>query len=154
MIGYKSLPILFMLFLPCLAFSQQGETAVDLSKADSVALAIKYESDIFHLTRQLTNPFRDDVLKARAIFRWITNNIAYDCKYFNRTAYKGKEPKTFECSSDDSLDCAIRKNVWEMAYVNHALDSKKAVCEGYAMLFKKMCEIAGIEAEVVPGYIR
>ena len=154
MIGHKSLLTLLILFLPCLVFSQQGTQVMDYSKADSIAMAVKYEGDIFHLTKQLTNPFRDEVLKARAIFRWITDNIAYDYRYFNRTAYKGKEPKTFECSSDDSLDCAIRKNVWEMAYVNHALDSKKAVCEGYSRLFKKMCEIAGIESEVVPGYIR
>ena len=154
MIGLKSLLTLLILLLPCWVFSQQGKIAVDLSKVDSLALTVQYESDIFHLTKKLTIPFHDEVLKARAIFRWIANNIAYDYKYYNRYAYKGREPKTFRCSDDDTLDCGVRKNVWEMGYINHALNSKKAVCEGYAMLFKKMCNIAGIECEVVPGYVR
>jgi transglutaminase/protease-like cytokinesis protein 3 len=89
----------------------------------------------------------------RAIFRWITENIAYDFKYYNKYNYKGKEPKSFNCSGD-SMQCEIRKRVWETEYVNKVLDQKKAVCQGYSMLFKKMCDIAGIPSEVVPGYVR
>ncbi len=154
MIGHKFLLALFISFLPCLVFPQPGTQVKNYSKADGLAMTVKYDGDIYRLTKQLTNPFSNQELKARAIFRWVTDNIAYDCRYFNKTAYKGKEPETFECNSDDSLDCVIRKNVWEMRYINHLLDSRKAVCQGYAMLFKKMCNIAGMESEVIPGYIR
>ncbi|MDB5149455.1 MAG: hypothetical protein JWQ57_3475, partial [Mucilaginibacter sp.] len=104
-------------------------------------------------TQQLTKPFPGQLLKARAIFRWITDNIAYDYKYYNKFAYKGKTPKGFECRGD-SLDCETRKHVWANKYTDNVLNEKKAVCEGYSMLFKKMCDIAGIESEIIPGYVR
>ncbi len=148
----KSLLILFILVLPLFAFPQETRV-VDFSKADTVAMHIKYDGDISHLTKELTDPFPEKILKVRAIFRWITDNIAYDNKFYNKYYYKGKEPKTFSCSGD-SLGCAIKKEVWETRYINNVLDDKKGVCQGYSMLFKKMCNLAGIEAEVIPGYVR
>jgi hypothetical protein len=149
----KSLPTLLILFLPCFLFAQEVKPAADFSKADSLAMTIKYEHDIYRLTRELTEPFPEQILKVRAIFRWITYNIRYDYKFYNRYDYRGKEPKPFTCRGD-SMECAIKLNVYETRYVNKVLDKKKAVCQGYAMLFKKMCNIAGIEAEVIPGYTR
>lgn len=150
---HRYLPAPLILLLPCFLFAQEIKPVADLSRADSVALSTKYYGDIFRLTKQLTGPFPAEILKVRAIFRWITDNIAYDFKYYNRYAYRGREPKGFTCEGD-SMDCAIKQNVWEIAYVNKVLDKKKAVCQGYAMLFKKMCEIAHIDAEVLPGYVR
>jgi hypothetical protein len=40
-------------------------------------------------------PFSAAVIKSEAIFRWITDNIAYDYKFYNTYEYKGKEPKSF-----------------------------------------------------------
>jgi len=153
MIIHKSLLSLLILFLPGFLFSQQVKPLIDYSKADSLAKTIKYNYDLNLLTKQLTGPFPEPILKVRAIFRWITDNIAYDYKYINKYYYKGREPKTFTCSGD-SLQCEIRKKVWETAYINKVLNNKKAVCQGYSMLFKKMCDIAGIQSEVIPGYIR
>jgi hypothetical protein len=145
--------VLSILLFPSIIFAQQGKNAIDFSRVDSLALTITYKDDIFSLTKQLTGPFSDQTLKARAVFRWITDNIAYDYKYYNKFAYKGKEPKGFECRGD-SMDCETRKLVWENKYIGNVLNEKKAVCQGYSMLFKKMCEIAGIEAEIIPGYVR
>ena len=153
MIGQKALLFVFILFCPCILFAQVSEARDDYTQADSLALAVKYQNDINLLTKQLTAPFKDPVLKTRAIFRWITANIAYDYKFYNKYEFKGREPKGFECRGD-STECNIRQKVWEMQYVIKVLSSGKAVCQGYAMLFKKMCDIAGIEAEVVPGYVR
>ena len=153
MIIHKPLLAALFLILPGLVFAQQARVAADYSKADSLALTIKYNHDVYSLTKALTKPFADPVLKARAIFRWITENISYDVKFYNRYDYRGKEPKSFSCYGD-SLDCELRKTVWETDYINRVLDNKKAVCQGYSMLFKKMCNIAGIESEVVPGYVR
>ncbi|MCR8558976.1 hypothetical protein KXD93_15065 [Mucilaginibacter sp. BJC16-A38] len=149
----KSLLILVVLFWTCAVFSQSVKPVVDFSKADTLAMTVKYQDDIYRLTKELTNPFPEEMLKVRAIFRWITENISYDFKFYNKYPYKGKEPKTYTCK-DDGEDCDIKRKVWETGYINKVLDKKKAVCEGYAMLFKKMCEIAGIEAEMIPGYIR
>ncbi|GAB2702211.1 hypothetical protein GCM10027037_29650 [Mucilaginibacter koreensis] len=148
---YKLLICLSFWITPALLFAQPVHQ-IDYSKADTLALHIRYEGDLPRLTHQLTDPFTDQTLKARAIFRWITDNIAYDHKYYNRYAYKGKEPKTYHCN--DERDCEIKKQVWENGYIDKALNTGKAVCEGYALLFKRMCRIAGIEAEMVTGYTR
>ncbi len=142
-----------LLCLSCCLCAQQLRPETDFSQVDSLAMTVKYDDDIVRLTRQLTSPFPEQLFKARAIFRWITDNIAYDSRYYNRYNYKGKEPKTYRCGDDDQ-DCLIRKHVWESEYLRNVLNNKKAVCGGYAMLFKEMCRIAGIQSEIVPGYVR
>jgi len=152
MIKHISFLTLLILSLPCLLFSQQVKN-FDFSKADTLAKHVKYENDLNRLTKELTGPFPEQILKVRAIFMWITDNIAYDFKFYNKTYYKGKEPKGFSCSGD-SMGCELKKNVWEMEYINKVLDKKKAVCQGYSMLFKKMCDMVNIPAEIIPGYVR
>eukprot|EP01037_Dinobryon_pediforme_P007109 gene7109-7174_t len=125
-----------------------------LSHTDSLAIRAKYEGNIVKLTTQLTAPCINEMSKARAIFLWITNNIEYDYKNLNRRAAKGEDAIIFDCPSDDSMTCIIKKKVWENGYITKALDKKKAICQGYAMLFKRMCDIAGLHAEVIPGYTR
>ena len=153
MMRHRILLLLFLLFFPGLVFAQEVNPSIDFSRVDRLALTIKYTNDINQLTTQLTNPFHDPILKTRSIFRWITDNIAYDCKYYNKYGYLGKEPKAYKCNGD-SMECAIRRQVWENTYINRVLDERRAVCQGYAMLFKKMCTIAGVECEIVPGYVR
>jgi hypothetical protein len=43
---------------------------------------------------------------------------------------------------------------WEKKYLLEVLKKKKAVCQGYAMLFKKMCDITGIKSDIIAGYTR
>jgi transglutaminase/protease-like cytokinesis protein 3 len=152
MIIHKRLFVLIFL-LPCFLFAQQVKPVADFSKVDTLAKTIKYDNDINLLTKQLTDPFPQQILKVRAIFRWMTENIAYDFKYYNKYYYKGKEPKSFSCSGD-SMQCEIKKRVWETEYVSKVLQQKKAVCQGYSMLFKQMCDIVHIPSEIIPGYVR
>lgn len=146
-------PLIFLLFtLSFSAFSQVNKTDTDYSAVDSFVTTVKYKNDVAQLTQQLVAPYSGDLLKARAIFKWITDNIRYDYKFYNKYALKGKEPKTPECK--DKEDCEAKKLLWETKLIEDALDNKKAVCAGYALLFKKMCALAGLKAEVVPGYVR
>ena len=124
----------------------------DFSSVDSFAVTIKYRKDLTRLTIQLTDQYSEQLLKARAIFMWITANIRYDYKYYNKYNYKGKEPKTYKCK--DEKDCEAKRMVWETHYIDRVLLKKKAVCQGYSMLFKKMCDIAGLKSEIIPGYVR
>ena len=141
--------ILFILLSPIVAFSQKS---ADISLVDRFAVTVKYKNDLTVLTKELTNPYSEQFFKARAIFKWITDNIRYDYKYFNKYNYKGKEPKTFKCKDDKQ--CEAKRIVWEIKYIDKVLLKKKAVCQGYAMLFKKMCDIAGLKSEFITGYIR
>lgn len=147
----KFLIIASILFCPGILMAQTP--VIDYSHADSIGHNIKYENDINLLTKKLTSPFSDPFLKARAIFVWITSNIEYDYKFFNKYEYKGREPKGFQCEGD-SIGCDIKRQVWENQYVLKVLDKRKGVCQGYSMLFEKMCKIAGLECWTVPGYAR
>jgi hypothetical protein len=77
------------------------------------------------LSAYLTRPFNSDEDKARAIFRWITENISYDVeRYFSK--------KT-------SSDC------------RDVLKSRSSVCGGYSNLFQTLCRKAGLEAVTIGG---
>jgi hypothetical protein len=38
--------------------------------------------------------------------------------------------------------------------LEHVLDKRKAVCNGYGKLFKKMCDLVSIQNEMVDGYVK
>lgn len=138
------------LFASLIAFSQP--TTINFSSVDSFVKIVKYKGNLDSLTKRLTAPYSEQLFKARAIFKWVTENIRYDFKYYNKYNYKGKEPKTYKCR--DSEDCEAKKIAWEIKYIDKVLRKKKAVCQGYSMLFKKMCDIARLRSEVIAGYTR
>lgn len=147
---HKPLLIFSLLLSSLFAFSQQLRP--DYSSIDSLILTVKYKNDLTRLTKELTDPYSEQPYKARAIFKWITENIRYDYKYYNKYYYKGKESKTYKCKDDEN--CEAKRMAWEMKYIDKVLRKKKAVCQGYSMLFKKMCDIAGLKSETITGYVR
>ena len=136
------------MLVPIITYSQTAFSTTDFSGVDSLARSIKYESDIFKLTNDLTGSYSKDLFKVRSIFIWITENIKYDYKFIN----KGKEIKTPDC--EGVVDCSTRLKDWENDYVRKTLKSKKAICDGYARLLKRMCDIAGIKCDVISGYTK
>ena len=82
------------------------------------------ERTVAGLARYLVRPARTDEEKARAIFRWIAENIAYDTKSY---AW-GRIP---EAGAED------------------VFRSRSALCGGYAGLFKSLADKAGLEAEII-----
>jgi hypothetical protein len=90
---------------------------------------IKTVDEVYRLTHYIRTNFDADSLRARACFIWITHNIAYDIKAAN---------------SDNPLAGSI----------DYALKNKRAVCAGFASLYKYLCNLFDIECEVVEGYAR
>lgn len=115
---------------------------------DAFARSVKYRDDLYRLTKELTEPYPDQLSKIRSIFIWITDNIAYDYNFIN----KGKEIKLPECKVYEDCDRIYRE--WEMKYLKKVIKKGKGICDGYARLFQKMCEIAGIKSEIVAGYTK
>jgi Transglutaminase-like superfamily len=136
------------LLLPLFTCAQTIKKDISFSVVDSVSRTIRYKTDIYRLTKELTDPYTEQTLKVRAIFIWITDNIRYDYKFIN----KEKEIKIPECTSE--ANCEEIYSEWEKSYLKKVIKKKKAICDGYARLFKKMCEISGITCEIVPGYSR
>ncbi len=121
----------------------------DFTSVDAFARGIKYNGDLNKLTQTLIAPYNTDILKIRAIFIWITDNIEYDYKLFN----EGNMSSGFSCTGKKEV-CAAAKLAYENEYVANVLNKEKGVCSGYAMVFKKMCEIANINCERVSGYTK
>jgi len=147
---HKPLLTFSLLFCSLFAFPQQSQP--DFSLIDSLVFKVKYKNDLTSLTQELTNHYSGQLYKARAIFRWITENIRYDYQYYNKYYYKGKEAKTYKCKEDEN--CEAKRIAWETKYLDRVLRKKKAACQGYSMLFKKMCDIAGLKSEIITGYVR
>jgi hypothetical protein len=70
---------------PLIDPSYRGPSLSEISKplykkadAHAIAAPSKLKKDLKELVKHLTEPFEDPVLKLRACFRWITENVAYD----------------------------------------------------------------------------
>ncbi len=148
MISPKYLLIFLSWFSPLFFFAQQPKSNADFSQVDSFSRTVKYKNDIYKLTNELTKPYPEQLLKTRAIFIWITHNIRYDYKFYN----KGKEIKIPKCKSEKNCDQLLAE--WENKYLKKIIKKGKGICDGYARLFKKMCDIADIKSEIISGYTR
>jgi hypothetical protein len=128
---------------------QDKFAGIDFRSSDSFAKTVKYENGLFPMTNILTQKYSSQIEKLRSIFIWITENIKYDCDFLN----KDEDPPSFECEGD-SISCADGLSKWEMEYINKVLKKKRTICQGYSMLLKKMCDISGIECEIISGYAK
>lgn len=102
------------------------------------------------LAQILTAPYPTETEKVRSIFKWITENIAYDTKgYYNlNTIYRGL------FRQDSSSDSATVYKNYNDNIVKKVLTEKVAICDGYSRLFKTLCDYANIKSEIVIGYVR
>ncbi|MGB0892682.1 MAG: transglutaminase domain-containing protein, partial [Flavobacteriaceae bacterium] len=101
------------------------------------------------LAQNIKTDFSSDITKVRAVFTWIAQNIRYDLQEFLnpkqtsiRFSYSSEEEKNRKLK-------AIKEGI-----VSSTLSKRKAVCEGYAQTFSKVCDLLGIENEVIKGFVR
>ncbi|GEP89148.1 Transglutaminase-like superfamily protein [Chitinophaga terrae (ex Kim and Jung 2007)] len=147
-------PLLLVLQLlsPAL-YSQDLPQRNDYPAIDSFARRLKYPGDVYRLTQSLTTPYHDNLSKARAIFIWITEHIKYDYKLYNLDdEAKVKKLKYPKCREGE--DCTLKMEDWENNYISKILRKRKAICDGYSKLFKRMCNLAGIHCEIISGYTK
>jgi transglutaminase/protease-like cytokinesis protein 3 len=150
---FKTSKILLLFFhLSAFLFFSFKVTAqnekINFSKIDSYAKSIKGINDIGKLSKKLTAPFKTDLEKTRSIFRWITENIAYDTKEYHVTPDQSSYTKLF-----NTIDIN-KKNIYELydeKIATYVLKNKKGICAGYAALFKALCDSSKIKAEIVNG---
>lgn len=125
----SALPILL---LCCLSLTGWSQSALPINKQKTDQRARKapkkWQQDLPKLTQYLTAEADNDFEKVRAIYSWIVFNISYDHKVI-----------------EDDIR-RINKNIGDI------LRRRKAICMGYAALFKQMAQLAGLEAMTVDGY--
>lgn len=101
-----------------------GQSELDIHAQKAPASAKK---DLTKLAQYLTQSATNDYDKVRAIYIWITHNIKYDIKAFQ----KGKI---------------------QVQSVHETLKKRKGVCEHYSRLFVALCKEVNIDAFFIPGY--
>ena len=141
-------PFIFIFLVISLFFVAQTKENQNFKEIDSLARTIKYENDLPKLVNQLTQNYKTDTEKYRAIFVWITDNIAYDYKTYN------KKRKTIEIKCKGKEDCEKKFSKIDNEIIDRVLSKKMAVCDGYSRLFKRMCNIANLNSAIIEGYIK
>ncbi len=91
-------------------------------------------SQVRSLAQQITSGKSTDSLKVRAIYEWVAKNIDYDVPLLQKMNKKSIE------------------EFIQLQQSSAVLSSKKAVCMGYSILFKELCEASNITAEFLAGY--
>jgi transglutaminase/protease-like cytokinesis protein 3 len=97
----------------------------------------------------LTAPYNNETKKVRAIFSWIAQHIEYKTKYTITKNFVSPENISLIKSFDFAANYSANEYVAESV-----LKNKSGVCEGYARLFKTLCDYAGIKSALVTGYAR
>lgn len=131
--------VLFFIFLNVSALAQ------DYERVDAI---ISMYPQTFEnpekLSKFITRDFTSDEDKIRAIYTWIIQNVAYDPDEYKQFDY------TFTNYRErNEKDEKLRTKITE-----RTLQKGVAVCEGYAMLFEKLCEQQGIKNYLVRGDIK
>ena len=93
------------------------------------------------LSKFITRDFQTEDEKVRVIYSWIIQNIEYD----------PDEYKKFNYNFKDYRERNKKEEVTRDKIINRTLQKGVAVCEGYAMLFERLCELQGIESYLVRG---
>ncbi len=146
MINYSNKILSVVLLLACWNTHAQKASFDDLS-IDWKVQAIEAETPE-SLSGALVSFFHSDRGKARAIFSWITQHISYNTGIFN---YRRRNLIT---EKYDPWDSAAQWKSGDEMTAWKVMRRRVAVCDGYAKLFKTLCDYAGLKAVVITGYAK
>ncbi len=105
----------------------------DYQVIDSYAIRTPeaYARNLKTLATYLTAPAHSETAKARSIYAWVLSHIRYDGSIYSGQVYYS-----------------------EVDYATKVLQSRRAVCTGFALLYKQLLKQAGVQVENVKGYSR
>lgn len=98
------------------------------------------------LAKKISASYQNDLEKTRAIFIWIAQHISYNTGIYN--AGKGYRSVKFVF---DPADTISSKSAVEQT-AERVFRRRVAVCDGYAKLFKALCDYTGVGSELILGY--
>jgi Transglutaminase-like superfamily len=108
------------------------------------------QDDPARLAAKLTSNLTTEKEKITAIFRWITDNIAYRTRN-NRPPVLGSSSRKYVQWLNAEEDTGALKPLNERVSIT-VMRNGVAICEGYARLFTTLCDFAGIRSVIIPGY--
>ncbi|KUJ59986.1 transglutaminase [Flavobacteriaceae bacterium CRH] len=97
------------------------------------------------LAERIEKDFDSEHDKARAIYSWIAFNIKYDYAAF----LKPQKTQGFSYRNEAEKQKKIQQLNDKM--IQSAFQSKKAVCEGFTVLYEHLANLVGLKCEVIRG---
>ncbi len=96
------------------------------------------------LSKFISRDFTSEEEKVRAIYTWIIRNVVYDPEEYKQFNYNFKNYRERNAKEEITREKVIQRT----------LKKGIAVCEGYAMLFERLCELQGVSNYLVRGDIK
>lgn len=138
-----------LLLFTHLAIAQKRD--VNYNAIDWKVAGIEANS-VDELAQKLTANYNSDLEKTRAIFSWIAQHISYNYHPYRQRIINKRSMNTYPV--DDSIDTSSILKPLNLIVAENVLKRRTAVCDGYARLFKCLCDDAGIRCEIINGYAR
>jgi hypothetical protein len=101
------------------------------------------------LAKRVNHDFTTDHEKARAIFSWIAHNIAYDVEEYLKT-----KTQSIYLPGRNAKQRAEYLARYEARVVKDVLRRSKAICNGYSLLYRRLCDLTGVVCKRVTGIAR
>lgn len=138
---------LFTFILPLHA-QRADFSEISFQKADHIASLYKGEdlSNLPALTYKLTSQLETDVERFRAIYYWVTHNIAGEYGLMTENDRKRRKLQ------HDPEALEIWHKQFKKEVFSKLLRDKETLCTGYAYVIKLLANLAGIECEIINGY--
>ncbi|HPF11599.1 MAG TPA: transglutaminase domain-containing protein [Flavobacteriaceae bacterium] len=116
--------------------------AQDFDRVDAIIqLYPKQVESPEDLAKFIHRDFTSEAEKVRAIYGWLIHNVAYDPNEYKKFDYRFTNFRERNQKEERTRNKIIERT----------LQTGKAVCEGYAFVFEKLCELEGIENYIVRG---
>jgi len=106
------------------------------------------DDDPVQLSGKLVSGYTSERDRVASIFQWITQHISY-----YRPSPLGPRKRAKRLPDELDPDSAELKPLNERVAIK-VLKDRRTHCEGYARLFKSLCDHAGIESKIISGYAR
>ncbi|MDT0555080.1 transglutaminase domain-containing protein [Patiriisocius hiemis] len=121
--------------------------AQDYQKVDAIVLQYPSKfSSTEKLSEKIATNFSTEEDRVRAIYVWITNNIAYSFSERNRIS------NSIRFSTEAERLQKLRER--QKLQAERTLSTNAAICHGYSTLFKELCDQLGIQSSIISGYSR
>ena len=133
-----TIKVFFLLFIVSPCISQ-----IDWEKYEAISMVS--DNSPVKLAKTITASFDTQEEKAEAIYYWVTHNISYDYKLYEKMKKSKGNKKKY---SKKELEQKERKEIAK------TLKSKKGICQQYSNVFKALCEAVGIQCILVSGYAK
>jgi transglutaminase/protease-like cytokinesis protein 3 len=141
----KFLLVIFASIYTSLSMAQISQELID--KVTTYPSSFKmYEQ----LSERIINDFEGDYDRAAAIYTWMASNIRYDAKAF----FSGRVQRIAHFSYRNEAEKYQKEQELRDELASKTLKTKKAVCQGYAELFRLLCQACAIQCEVISGFSR